>query len=425
MKLFDIITIIQVLAGALILLLSVPGGLKIRKDCARDVQGKWLAVISFMVFFFICYLLFVLVVLFDRDFPVTIITGSVFLGGACFVYLIIRITETTNRHKNSQTRELHVYAEKMSENNETLKKLNEELWQDISQRKLSEETLRKSERKYSSLVESTEDSIYLIDRDYRYLFINKRHLSRMGVSEDAYRGKRYNDFHTSEEAERFTEIIEKVFSTGESIQLERKSRRDDNYFLLTLSPVFETDGEITAVTVISKKITELKQLQEELRNLTLTDPLTGLYNRRGFLTLAEQHLKIAGRTKATVFMLYADLDDLKYINDNFGHQDGDSALKETARIFKETFRESDIIARIGGDEFAVLPIGNTAESASILTTRLKNNLVNFNKKKSHNYTLSISIGIAHYDPAHTVSVEELLNQGDRLMYEDKLRKKKP
>lgn len=123
-------------------------------------------------------------------------------------------------------------------------------------------------------------------------------------------------------------------------------------------------------------------------------------------------------------MLYADLDNLKYINDTFGHQEGDSALKETARILKETFRESDIVSRIGGDEFAVMPIGNTEESVTTLTTRLENNLADFNEKKNLNYMLSISIGITHYDPAHPVSVEELLSQGDKLMYEQKLRKNK-
>lgn len=424
MKLFNILTIVQILTGALILLLSILIGLKIKKDVSKDLQGKWLAVTFFMIFFFICYISFALILLFNRSFPLGVVTGIVFLGGACFVYLLLRITGTTIQHKYSQARELELHTDKMSESIATLREINKKLEQEIAQKRLSEEALRKSKENYSSLVESTEDSIYLMDRDYQYLFINKRHLSRLGIYEGDYRGKGYSDFHTTEETERFTEIIEEVFGTGKSVQLEHKSRRDDNYFLLTLSPVLESDGKITAVTVVSKKITELKKMEEELRTLTLTDALTGLYNRRGFLTLAEQHLKIAYRTKTKVFMLYADLDNLKYINDTFGHQEGDSALKEAARILKETFRESDIVSRIGGDEFAVMPIGNTEESVTTLTTRLENNLADFNEKKDLNYTLSISIGITHYDPAHPVSVEELLSQGDKLMYEQKLRKKK-
>ena len=424
MKLLDIITIAQILSGASVMLLAILLSLQIRKDVAKDLQGKWLAIISLMAFFFICYIFYIFLLLSKSTFPLKIVTGTVFLGGAFFVYIIVKITRTTLCYKGMQDRELQLYAEKMSKNIASLKEINEELEQEIAQRKLSEEALRKSEEKYSSLVESADDSIYLMDRDFRYLFINKKHLSRLGIPEDGYKGKRYSDFHAPEETKRFIEIVEEVFRTGRSVRFEHKSRRDNEYFLLTLSPVIEPDGKIIAVTVVSKNITELKRMEEELRTLTLTDALTGLYNRRGFLTLAEQHLKIAGRMKTKVFMMYADMDALKGINDVFGHQEGDSALKETARILRETFRESDIVSRIGGDEFVVMPVGNSAESATLLTTRLDRNLRDYNAKKIHNYSLSLSIGITHYDPAHPVSVEELLSQGDKLMYEQKLGKKK-
>ena len=141
------------------------------------------------------------------------------------------------------------------------------------------------------------------------------------------------------------------------------------------------------------------------------------------MTLAEQHLKIANRMKSQVFMLYADLDDLKGINDTFGHQEGDVALKETARILRETFRESDIVSRIGGDEFVVMPIGNSGKDAESLISRLQNNLNQYNEKNSR-YVLSLSVGITSYDPSSPVTLEELLSQGDKLMYGQKIRKKK-
>ncbi|RPI37464.1 MAG: diguanylate cyclase [Nitrospiraceae bacterium] len=423
MILFDIITIAQVLSGASVMLLAIFLSLQMRKDVAKDLQGKWLAIISLMALFFICYIFYVFVLLSEGNFPFEIVAGTVFLGGAFFVYLVVRITGTTLRYKSMQDRELQLYAEKMSENIESLKEINEELEQEIAQRKIPEEALRRSEEKYSSLVESTEDSIYLIDRSYRYLFINKRHQLRLGISEVGYEGKGYKDFHTPEETKLFTGIADEVFRTGTSARFEHKSRRDKEYFLLTLSPVIKIGGEISAVTVVSKNITELKKMETELRTLSLTDALTGLYNRRGFLALAEQHLKIAGRMKTKVFMMYADMDALKGINDAFGHQEGDTALKETARILSETFRESDIVSRIGGDEFVVMPVGNSAESTALLTTRLDKNLRDFNAKKILNYSLSLSIGITHFDPAHPVSIDELLSQGDKLMYEQKLGRK--
>ena len=327
-------------------------------------------------------------------------------------------------YKSMQDRELTLYAEKMAKSIASLKEINEELEQEIAQRRLPEEALRRSEEKYSSLVESTEDSIYLIDRNCRYLFMNKKHLSRLGISEDGYAEKGYSDFHTPEETHLFQGIAEEVFRTGTSVRVEHKSRRDGEYYLLTLSPVIKTNGEISAATVVSKKISELKKMEAELRTLSLTDPLTGLHNRRGFLTLAEHLVKTADRAKSKVFLLYADLDNLKQINDAFGHQEGDLALKETGRVLKETFRRSDIVARIGGDEFVVMPVGNKVESIPLLTARFDNKLRDYNAKKLHKHTISLSVGITHYDPAHPVTLEELLSQGDKMMYQQKLAKKK-
>jgi diguanylate cyclase (GGDEF)-like protein len=100
----------------------------------------------------------------------------------------------------------------------------------------------------------------------------------------------------------------------------------------------------------------------------LTDELTGLYNRRGFFVSAQQQLKLANRYNKGIFIFSADLDDLKIINDNFGHKTGDSALVETANILKKTFRESDIIARIGGDEFVILGMENPQINTEFILT---------------------------------------------------------
>lgn len=161
------------------------------------------------------------------------------------------------------------------------------------------------------------------------------------------------------------------------------------------------------------------KLQEKLRVLSITDELTGLYNRRGFFALAEQQLKLSNRLKKGVFMLYADLDNLKGINDTLGHQEGDLVLVDTANILKESFRESDIIARIGGDEFVVLPIGTGGDSIEAVTSRLQKNIDSYNMKRNRTYRLSLSFGVPYYDPENPCSIDELLAQGDRMMYEQK------
>jgi diguanylate cyclase (GGDEF)-like protein/PAS domain S-box-containing protein len=284
--------------------------------------------------------------------------------------------------------------------------------------KRTEKLLQENEDKYRSLVESTDDSIYVVDRNYRYIFMNKKHLSRLGLSKNQHLGQFYSKFHSPEDTKKFVEKIDKVFKTGESLQNEYKSEHDDKYFIQTLSPVKKADGEIIAVNVVSKNITELKMMEEQLRTLSITDELTGLFNRRGFLCLADQQIKLANRHKKGIFMLYADLDGFKMINDKFGHQVGDSALIEMANILKITYRESDVVARIGGDEFVVIPVGSTGDDVEIITTRFQNANIH-NEKMNRTIKLSASVGIAYYDPDKPCSLEELLIEADRMMYKQK------
>jgi len=290
---------------------------------------------------------------------------------------------------------------------------------EIAERKRTVEDLKISEQKYRSLVDSTEDSIYLVDRNYRYLFVNKDHLARISLSEDQYIGRSYSEFHSPDETEWFINAAGKVFETDQSVRHEHKSMRDGRYFLLSLSPVKNEDGKTIAVTVVSKNISELKKMQEELRELSLTDELTGLYNRRGCFTLAEHVLKMADRSKKGIYMLYADLDNLKTINDTYGHAEGDSAVIEAADLLKNNYRESDIIARIGGDEFVVIPVGSAEDTVEIIKARLQKALDIHNEKSNRNYRLSMSVGIAYYDPAQPCSMNDLISRADKLMYNQK------
>ncbi len=137
------------------------------------------------------------------------------------------------------------------------------------------------------------------------------------------------------------------------------------------------------------------------------------------MTLAEQQLKMQERTKDRLLLLFADLDHMKWINDNFGHETGDKALVDVASIFKDVFRKSDIIARIGGDEFAVLEIGASAKDFDIIKTRLQNRIDVFNASENRDYKISVSVGIAYNDPENPYSIDELMSRADKSMYEQK------
>lgn len=167
--------------------------------------------------------------------------------------------------------------------------------------------------------------------------------------------------------------------------------------------------------------TKQYMLQTELSNLALQDELTGLYNRRGFLALAERQLKLARRTGRSLLLFFIDVDGLKEINDVFGHGEGDAALKCTAEALETTFRDSDVIARLGGDEFAALAIEASGQSEATIRERLTEYLTSARRQKS-DYQFSFSLGVARFDPWNQASIRDLLAEADQAMYEQKRRR---
>jgi diguanylate cyclase (GGDEF)-like protein len=161
-------------------------------------------------------------------------------------------------------------------------------------------------------------------------------------------------------------------------------------------------------------------LDRELRYLALTDDLTCLFNRRGFFAAATQQLKLAQRNGQSLLLLFCDVDNLKKINDTYGHHEGDLALIRTADALEQSLRGSDILSRLGGDEFVVLASETSNQTQEIIARRLEKNL-----KKSRatepRYALSLCVGVARFDPKRPITLGELMVQADKAMYEKKRR----
>ena len=162
-------------------------------------------------------------------------------------------------------------------------------------------------------------------------------------------------------------------------------------------------------------------LLAELGSLALTDELTGLYNRRGFLAIAERQLKVGRRTGRGMLLFFIDVDELKQINDAFGHSEGDRALQRSAQALEMTFRDSDVIARMAGDEFAVLAIEAGGQSEARIRARLCEDLKSISAGESR-YAISLSVGVARFDAANKTSLGELMVQADQSMYGEKRRR---
>lgn len=208
---------------------------------------------------------------------------------------------------------------------------------------------------------------------------------------------------------------------------------DTTALLFLEAPFPLTRREYRLYTLFARKIEEIlhfmwhsqerEQRIQELEYLSITDDLTGLYNRRGFLILAEHALFQAKREGKEVGILFIDLDNLKRINDQFGHEEGDRALQEFSRMLRRVFRKSDILARIGGDEFAVFLKGVKDTDLQRILDRLKALVEEWNKGIARSYHLSFSAGWVPSPPLEAQRIQELLSLADAEMYREKRRKR--
>jgi len=286
------------------------------------------------------------------------------------------------------------------------------------------EALRESEEKFRSLAEQSLVGISII-QDGVFKYVNPKFAAMFGYTvEECLADMSYLHVASSESrklvAERTAARIAGQNPAG--IYEFRGVRKDGSLIDVEVygTPVLYNQKPAAIGTLLD--ITHRKQVEAELKALAITDALTGLYNRRGFIALAEQQLKQAARKKSGLTLLFADLDDLKSINDVLGHKVGDEAIIEVAEVFREVFRKMDIIGRIGGDEFAILAIETPPEYAETIENRLQACLDLHNSGVNRTFSISLSIGLAYYDPETPSSLDDLISRADSMMYEEKKKK---
>ena len=299
---------------------------------------------------------------------------------------------------------------------------------DITERKQMEKELEFRNTLLSTQQEAAIDGILVVDENGIILSFNQPFVDMWGIPADVMESKSdelalQSILNKLEAPEEFLHKVKYLYENRQEKSRDEITLKDARTFDRYSAPIHGPDGMYYGRVWYFRDITERKQMEKELFTLSVTDPLTGLHNRRGFITLVEQQLNIAERRKSRMLLYFVDIDDVKWINDNLGHEEGDKALIDTAAILKETFRKSDIIARLGGDEFAILAIVEDEVNRKIMLSRLQKTIDLHNAKTSRHYTISMSMGIAEYNPENPSSIDDLMSRADLMMYGEKRSKK--
>jgi diguanylate cyclase (GGDEF)-like protein/PAS domain S-box-containing protein len=295
---------------------------------------------------------------------------------------------------------------------------------DVTLLRQAELRVGESERRYRHLVESGQGLIWTHDLEGKLTSINPAALKLLGYAAEDVIGRNFRDLLTERGRELFPRYLERVGETGMDSGLMFAAARDGQERTWRYHNVRVTDrDQLPYVLGHAQDVTELREAQEHLQTLSLTDELTGLHNRRGFFTMASRLLRAAPRTGQEFTVLYTDVDHLKTVNDTYGHDAGSALLVGAADVLKNTFRAADVVGRIGGDEFVALAAISRLGS-NVIVERLQTHLANYNARSTRPYALSLSYGIAHFDPTGSTSLEEVVRQADHAMYEQKRSKRR-
>lgn len=290
----------------------------------------------------------------------------------------------------------------------------------VTELKINEMKLREQKAYFEQLFNNSTEAIVLLDNNHQVLKINKKFELLFEFKEAELLGKNLDDFILPNKlTKRGREYTKKVKSghkiTSESIRKTKSGKMIDVY--LQGFPIKLVDGHI-GIYALYKNITERKKREKKIQYLSFHDEMTGLYNRRYF----ENELKrLDSSRKYPITIVIGDLDGLKIINDNYGHKEGDKYIINAAKILAETARTEDIVARIGGDEFAVvLPKTNNKE-AEKFCQRIRFNIEKFNENALLKKPISISLGYEVMKDSKQ-NLNDVFNMADQRMYINKGRK---
>jgi len=293
---------------------------------------------------------------------------------------------------------------------------------DVSKTKIAEERLKETKEYLHSIFNSVQAGITVIDVETNTIIdANPRALELFDITKSDMVKQACRELLCPSSEDGECPVLHEGKSTHLTTQAVKKHDGQIMHILKTATVCMINEKRYIIESFLD--ITEQKKLENKLHSLSITDELTGLLNRRGFMMMAKKQLRIADRNQGKLFLLFADVDNLKWVNDTYGHDIGDMLLVKVAKLLA-SFRRSDIIARLGGDEFAVLLSDSSSTGGEIkLAERFESLLHDENKRKELGFEIGVSFGVVAYDNYKPCEIDELIAKADKLMYLSKKGKK--
>ncbi|WP_220465595.1 diguanylate cyclase [Colwellia sp. BRX10-3] len=291
----------------------------------------------------------------------------------------------------------------------------------IIEKKLQEQVSNQSYL-LDTMLNNIDAHIYVKDCERTFLYVNSRVAELFGDKAENIIGKKDTDILPKEIAEHFYQSDKQVFETNKKQVIEETAHSEDGdtfHYISTKIP-FNQPDKLPALIGFSSDVTELYKLKEEFKKLANTDPLTNLYNRRFFTEQAEKEYHRAKRYSLSLTIFTIDIDHFKSINDKFGHPAGDQVLIEVAKQLKASLRQTDILARIGGEEFSILLPETSAQAAMVLAERIRNeqNKLTIMGDWQGEIKLSVSIGVSSII-SNDESFDTMFSRADKALYQAK------
>lgn len=275
---------------------------------------------------------------------------------------------------------------------------------------------------YRDIVVSTNMLIWRTDLEGRFSFLNPAWEKNSGYMIEETLGKPFSKFLIPEASEHYINafrncLIGEPVIGHETTYLSRSG--EEIHLMISMIPLYDESGAIVGTQGTAHDITEERHADKLLQYINAKDELTGLYNLHTFLSMTEQQIKTANRENKKLLIICAGVDHMEAVNTIHGRDAGDHLLVDTADILKKTFRETDLLARTGGDEFVVSTLVSAENTEEIIMVRLHDNIDKYNVDKTGSLKLALSFGTAFYNPEHPVPIEKVLSDADAMMHENK------